>query len=154
MRCANARPDPVPLRYDASLGRWMQRDPVQRWMDPASWNPYVYAGDSPVNSTDPSGANVIEDFVTGTTTFTFCVMYCAGIGTSSGDLYAVSGCCGLYGGATPWSGDVAEEGTTQGWAACAGICVGETGLETGESSNVYGAGASAFWGELTYAYIR
>ncbi|MCU1497695.1 MAG: hypothetical protein JWM47_1648 [Acidimicrobiales bacterium] len=36
--------------YDASLGRWTQRDPSGQ--DP---NPYAYANNDPINHTDPSG---------------------------------------------------------------------------------------------------
>ena len=43
--------------YDPSLGRWTQRDPIAGSIaDPGNLNRYVYAGDSPVNLTDASGA--------------------------------------------------------------------------------------------------
>jgi RHS repeat-associated protein len=42
--------------YDSSLGRWTQRDSIAGSIaDPGNLNRYVYAGDSPVNLTDPSG---------------------------------------------------------------------------------------------------
>jgi RHS repeat-associated protein len=41
--------------YDPTLGRWTQQDPVVSLVDPLNWNRYVYAGNDPVNFTDPSG---------------------------------------------------------------------------------------------------
>ncbi len=43
--------------YDSSLGRWTQRDPIGGSIaNPGAMDRYVYAGDSPVNLTDASGA--------------------------------------------------------------------------------------------------
>ena len=42
--------------YDPTLGRWTQQDPVGGSLgNPDSLNRYLYAGDDPVNVTDPSG---------------------------------------------------------------------------------------------------
>jgi RHS repeat-associated protein len=42
--------------YDAATGRWTQRDPVGGSLtETVKANPYVYAGDDPVNLVDPSG---------------------------------------------------------------------------------------------------
>jgi RHS repeat-associated protein len=42
--------------YDATTGRWTQRDPVGgSLLEMVKVNPYVYAGDNPVNLVDPSG---------------------------------------------------------------------------------------------------
>ncbi len=42
--------------YDASIGRWTQRDPVGGSLkETVKVNPYVYAGEDPVNLVDPSG---------------------------------------------------------------------------------------------------
>ncbi len=42
--------------YNPGFGRWSQQDPVRGHLaDPTSLNRYVYAGDDPVNFTDPSG---------------------------------------------------------------------------------------------------
>ena len=43
--------------YDPTLGRWTQQDPVP------SGNLYVYAGDNPVNFTDPSGLFKIPNII-------------------------------------------------------------------------------------------
>jgi RHS repeat-associated protein len=44
--------------YDATTGRWTQRDPVGgSLLETVKVNPYVYAGDNPVNETDLSGGN-------------------------------------------------------------------------------------------------
>jgi RHS repeat-associated protein len=46
--------------YDSSLGRWTQRDSVAGSIaDPGNLNRYVYAGNSPVNVTDPSGRDLL-----------------------------------------------------------------------------------------------
>jgi RHS repeat-associated protein len=43
--------------YDAATGRWTQRDPVGGSLTETNKvNPYVYAGDDPVNEVDPSEA--------------------------------------------------------------------------------------------------
>jgi hypothetical protein len=43
--------------YDAATGRWTQRDPVGGSLtETVKGNPYVYAGDDPINETDLSGA--------------------------------------------------------------------------------------------------
>jgi RHS repeat-associated protein len=42
--------------YNPGFGRWSQQDPVRGQLnDPTSLNRYLYAGDDPVNLTDPSG---------------------------------------------------------------------------------------------------
>jgi RHS repeat-associated protein len=42
--------------YNPGFGRWSQQDPVRGHLaDPTSLNRYLYAGDDPVNFTDPSG---------------------------------------------------------------------------------------------------
>jgi RHS repeat-associated protein len=42
--------------YDATTGRWTQRDPVGGSLTETNKvNPYVYAGDDPVDLVDPSG---------------------------------------------------------------------------------------------------
>ena len=46
--------------YDAATGRWTQRDPVGGSLtEMVKVNPYVYAGDDPVNEVDPSGRDGI-----------------------------------------------------------------------------------------------
>jgi hypothetical protein len=42
--------------YDPAMGRWAQEDPVPGSVaDPKRVNRYAYAGNDPVNNTDPSG---------------------------------------------------------------------------------------------------
>jgi RHS repeat-associated protein len=41
--------------YDPTTGRWTQEDPLSQLTDPTQADRYTYAGDDPVNSTDPSG---------------------------------------------------------------------------------------------------
>lgn len=46
--------------YDPSTGRFLSCDPEMGNMaDPLSWNPYAYAGNSPLGHTDPLGASRI-----------------------------------------------------------------------------------------------
>jgi hypothetical protein len=43
--------------YNPNLGRWTQQDPVPGSLgNPDSLNPYLYAGEDPVNEVDPTGA--------------------------------------------------------------------------------------------------
>ncbi len=47
--------------YNPGFGRWSQQDPLRGQLnDPTSLNRYVYAGDDPVNLTDPSGRDAFE----------------------------------------------------------------------------------------------
>ena len=47
--------------YDPAIGRWTQRDPLNQIRDPQQANRYAYAGDDPINSTDPSGLYGLGD---------------------------------------------------------------------------------------------
>ncbi len=50
--------------YNPGFGRWSQQDLVRGHLaDPTSLNRYLYAGDDPVNFTDPSGAETLFDAV-------------------------------------------------------------------------------------------
>ncbi len=50
--------------YDAAIGRWTQQDPLRGHLDdPTSLNRYVYAGDDPVNLTDPSGTCTVFELI-------------------------------------------------------------------------------------------
>ncbi|MCP9492013.1 MAG: RHS repeat-associated core domain-containing protein, partial [Solirubrobacteraceae bacterium MAG38_C4-C5] len=42
--------------YNPQLARWTQQDPLTGYMDPRRANPYIYAGQDPINQTDPTGA--------------------------------------------------------------------------------------------------
>jgi RHS repeat-associated protein len=44
--------------YDPAVGRWTQRDVIEQPLQEAGWNSYIFAGDNPVNFTDPTGAYV------------------------------------------------------------------------------------------------
>jgi RHS repeat-associated protein len=47
--------------YDPRTGRWTQRDPVGGSLQElVKANPYVYAGNNPVNDVDPSGESAIS----------------------------------------------------------------------------------------------
>ncbi len=50
--------------YDSAIGRWSQQDPLRGQLnDPTSLNRYLYAGDDPVNLTDPSGRDCRFDIL-------------------------------------------------------------------------------------------
>jgi RHS repeat-associated protein len=52
--------------YDPSTGRWTQRDPVGGSLQElVKANPYVYAGNDPVNMVDPTGKDTILGVFTG-----------------------------------------------------------------------------------------
>jgi len=52
--------------YNPGFGRWSQQDPVRGQLnDPTSLNRYLYAGDDPVNVTDPSGRDWWDCFKAG-----------------------------------------------------------------------------------------
>ncbi|MFC6568622.1 RHS repeat-associated core domain-containing protein [Actinoplanes utahensis] len=42
-------------RYDVTLGRFISVDPLMDLSDPQQWNPYSYANNSPITSSDPTG---------------------------------------------------------------------------------------------------
>jgi RHS repeat-associated protein len=49
--------------YDPTLARWTQQDPVENPLDQHGWNEYVYAGDDPINFTDPTGLCSFSDLI-------------------------------------------------------------------------------------------
>ncbi len=52
--------------YDPATGRWTQRDPVGgSLLETVKANPYVYAGDDPVNLVDPTGMDAISRCLAG-----------------------------------------------------------------------------------------
>ena len=49
--------------YDPAIGRFLQKDPLQGKLDdPQTGNHYSYAGNSPVNRTDPSGEEDLVEY--------------------------------------------------------------------------------------------
>lgn len=64
--------------YDPAVGRWTQQDSVTHLGDPTQGNAYGYAGDDPVNNTDPQGTT-LNFSVSG------CFGVCINIGTETGD---------------------------------------------------------------------
>lgn len=48
--------------YHPGWARWTQPDPILAPLDPVNWNRYVYAGNNPVNYTDPTGYNAVSDW--------------------------------------------------------------------------------------------
>lgn len=57
--------------YDPFTGRFISRDPVKGSLtDPQSQNPYSYAINNPINSSDPSGEQYRELFIENLPTFT------------------------------------------------------------------------------------
>jgi uncharacterized repeat protein (TIGR01451 family) len=57
--------DPAAARYyNAPLGRWTHGMPAPAVGHPVSFNRYAYAGDDPINSTDPSGDGLKSVFAT------------------------------------------------------------------------------------------
>jgi RHS repeat-associated protein len=87
--------------YNPTTGAWTQQDPINAPLDPHNANRYEYAGDNPVNYTDPTGNNWVGD-----------------TGVALG---GIGGACAVYGGillipVVTWPG-----------AAIAGACAGIAG---------------------------
>ena len=51
--------------YNPTTGRWTQQDTLDNPLDPNNANRYAYAGNDPVNNTDPSGRGVGSDIANG-----------------------------------------------------------------------------------------
>jgi RHS repeat-associated protein len=52
--------------YDATLGRFLSVDPVLEAGDPSQMGGYAYAGDDPVNGSDPTGLSALGSVLTST----------------------------------------------------------------------------------------
>lgn len=48
---------------DTYTGTWTTLDPITRLNDPDRANPYTYAGDNPINYTDPAGTHIVDDLI-------------------------------------------------------------------------------------------
>ena len=49
--------------YDPTTGRFTQQDTLTHLADPQQGNRYAYAGDDPINNTDPTGNNLFSEAV-------------------------------------------------------------------------------------------
>lgn len=73
--------------YDPTTGNWTQQDALNAPLDPGNGNRYAYAADNPINESDPSGRNWIDDalgtasFVTGVAGL---VLDATGVGAPAG----------------------------------------------------------------------
>ena len=67
--CAGKKLYTLDIRYyDPAIGRWTQRDPVGGSLqETVKANPYVYAGDDPINLVDPTGRDCVWDAILNTT---------------------------------------------------------------------------------------
>ncbi len=130
----------VGLRYyQPRLGRWTQQDILENYGNPAQGNRYAYAGDDPINATDPSGASP-EGAAIG-----------AGIGGTLaaylGGALVAAGCVGTFG-----LSCVAAAVVTAGLYGGAGAAVGaKLGGGTDEDARLAGLGGIA--GGLTSGLI-
>ncbi|MEY2847833.1 MAG: hypothetical protein RI885_498 [Actinomycetota bacterium] len=48
--------------YNPVVGRWAQQDTLDAPLDPANANRYAFAGNDPINNTDPTGLVTCEQF--------------------------------------------------------------------------------------------
>jgi RHS repeat-associated protein len=51
--------------YDPTTGTWTQQDTLDSPLDPANANRYAYAGDDPINASDPTGASLGCEIIAG-----------------------------------------------------------------------------------------
>jgi len=68
--------------YDSTLGRWTQQDPAYHLGDAQQVNRYGYAGDNPVNLSDPSGLYVDPSLIPGYGSQLASDIYAAGQGAT------------------------------------------------------------------------
>lgn len=125
----------------AVTGMWIERDTLDAPLDPGNANRYAYAGDDPINNSDPTG----RDFFTAAEQYiTTAGTYAAGGGVVGGTIGCVAGgVTGAVGGsAVPVAGTVA--GAVAGCAAGFG-----TAAEVG-----VGIGGAVGIGVATYRAIR
>ncbi|MFF7196894.1 RHS repeat-associated core domain-containing protein, partial [Streptomyces sp. NPDC008079] len=70
--------------YNPTTGRFTTQDALSFLADPAQGNRYAYAGDDPINNTDPTGKNFLSDAIDKVGEITGYVSGClAGVGAAS-----------------------------------------------------------------------
>jgi len=87
--------------YDPSIGRWTQTDPIDSPADLRQANRYVFAGDDPINLSDPTGTLFGVSFKDLKKSFTGCAEGAAGGAIAGGLGGAAVGAAGLGAGAGP-----------------------------------------------------
>jgi RHS repeat-associated protein len=98
--------------YSPNLGRWTQPDPIPATIDqPKNINRYLYAGDDPINKTDPSGGSILGDIVGGIFAAAAVAVVGVAFATGFGEL-ATGGL--LFGAADVAAGGAAGTGLTFG----------------------------------------
>jgi RHS repeat-associated protein len=87
--------------YNPGFGRWSQQDPLRGQLnDPTLLNRYLYAGDDPVNFTDPSGRDAFEcvlGLIVGWIAGFLAFVYLVGVLNSIGDAVVLSIIAGTLG---------------------------------------------------------
>ncbi|MFJ1586675.1 RHS repeat-associated core domain-containing protein [Streptomyces sp. NPDC088197] len=122
--------------YNPITGRFTTQDALSFLADPAQGNRYAYAGDDPINNTDPTGKNVLGDLVDGLDKIK--TVYDIGTNIRSGN---------YVGAVASLAGEAA--GAMTG-ATCASIAVG-FGVTTGVGGLVVGTGCLVAEGFASYA---
>lgn len=124
--------------YTAEQGRFTQQDSLNFIGNPSNGNRYAYAGDNPVNNTDPTGQS------TQSLGFEICVKVCAGLGYEWDDEggQGISGSIGTGAGASvsyeESSGNV--ENSAGVYGQCSVGMFSGTVSEDLEGNDEYGAG--------------
>jgi RHS repeat-associated protein len=99
--------------YDPTTGNWTQQDTLNAPLDPGNGNRYAYAADNPINNTDPTGLDNVDN----------------SLDIASGVAGVVAGGCGIAS-ALSVAGVITSPGAVP-LAACAGVAAGTAGVFQG-----------------------
>lgn len=120
---------------DTTTGTWTSVDPITVLNDPGRANPYAYAGDNPLNLTDPSGNSFLDFSVSAC----FGVCISAGVSVGDGGVHPHAG-LGLGSEAGVDGSVTAHTGSAESGTSVSGECTGGGGVVGGELSAGGGGG--------------
>lgn len=76
---------------DTFTGTWTSADPITRLNDPSRANPYTYAGDNPINNTDPAGQDWLDSLYNDFVQVGGDLLACAGGGAAGAGVGGLAG---------------------------------------------------------------
>lgn len=137
--------------YDPKFARWTQQDSIESIGDPSNGNRYAYAGDDPINNTDPSGASYVD----------FNVGFSVGLGIDVGVQIGEDGIspyAGFQVGTPGPSASVQVSDTVSsqsgGWASSGQACFWVCPLSLGKDNTGDGAFAEAGVGSPSASFSQ